>query len=159
MDNDYQNMSVGSLTAGSGVSQDCISVDLSSAMTNNLWHTAPQSGQTFTIAPGGMAGVNPVWTTNTTAGWNGTSAMDLNSSGNLKLQGENADIDINGKSLMKTLTALEERLNWLEPNPELEKEWEELRDLGNRYRELEIKCKEKSKMWTKLKSMPPPDQL
>ena len=156
MDNDYQNMSVGSLTAGSGVSQDCISVDLSSAMTNNLWQTAPQSAQTFTVTAGGH---NTMWTTNTTAGWNGTSALEVNPSGTIKLQGDDADIDINGKSLMKTLALLEERLNWLEPNPELEKEWDELRDLGNRYRELEIKCKEKSKMWSKLKSMPPPDQL
>ena len=158
MDNDYQNMSVGSLTAGSGVSQDCISIDLSSAMTNNIWQTAPQSAQTFTIAPGGTAGVNPVWTTNTTSGWNGTSATYNRSSGALKLQGDNADIDINGKSLLKTLESLEERLNWLVPNSELEAEWNELRDLGNQYRELEIKCKEKSKMWTKLKSMPPPEQ-
>lgn len=158
MDNDYQNMSVGSITAGSGVSQDSISIDLSSATINNLWQTAPQSAQTFTLASNGTG---PVWTTNTTAGWNGTSAgaMGINSSGRLQLQGDDADIDINGKSLMNTLVSLEERLNWLVPNPELEQEWDELRDLGNRYRELENKCKEKSKMWSQLKSMPPPDQL
>ena len=100
---------------------------------------------------------NNMWTTNTTTGWNGTSAADLNQSGKLSLQGTNADIDINGKSLMKTLEALEDRLNMMVPNPELEKEWDDLKKLGNRYRKLEAKCKEKAKMWNKLKSMPKPN--
>jgi flagellar motility protein MotE (MotC chaperone) len=43
----------------------------------------------------------------------------------------------------------------LVPNPELEKEWDELRRLGERYRKLEKKCQQKAEMWNKLKSMPP----
>ena len=123
------------------------------------------SSPTISISNGGAAGSvlsggaysNTMWTTNTTAGWNGTSAMDLKQSGMLSLKGENADIDINGKSLLKTLEALEERLNLMTPNPELEKEWDDLRRLGNRYRKLEAKCKEKAEMWNKLKSMPKPN--
>ena len=53
---------------------------------------------------------------------------------------------------------VEERLNILTPNPELEKEWDDLRKLGERYRKLEKKCKEKAEVWKKLKSMPPPSQ-
>jgi hypothetical protein len=63
------------------------------------------------------------------------------------LDGEGADIDINGKSLLKTLEALEERLNILVPNPELETEWAELKQLGDAYRKLEQDLIEKAAMW------------
>ena len=117
------------------------------------------SGTTGSVLAAGGANIgysNTMWTTGT-SGFNGTNAMDLNQSGMLSLKGKNADIDINGKSLMKTLEALEERLNMLVPNTELEKEWDDLRRLGNRYRKLEAKCKEKAEMWNKLKSMPKPN--
>ena len=115
------------------------------------------SAPTITIGSSGANISNNMWTTNTTTGWNGTSAADLTQSGMLSLKGKNADIDINGKSLMKTLEALEERLNIMVPNPELEKEWDDLKKLGNRYRKLEKKCREKAEMWNKLKSMPKPN--
>jgi hypothetical protein len=129
------------------------------------------AGQTYTMAPltvsmptvsissisGANVGYsNTMWTTGT-SGFNGTSVADLNQAGMLSLRGEKADIDINGKSLMKTLEALEERLNLMTPNPELEKEWDDLKKLGERYRKLEKKCKEKAEMWNKLKSMPKPN--
>jgi flagellar motility protein MotE (MotC chaperone) len=103
--------------------------------------------------------VTPTWSigSNTITGLSGTSAADLNQSGKLSLQGTNADIDINGRSLMKTLDALQDRLNMMVPNPELEAEWDDLKKLGDRYRKLEKKCKEKAKMWNKLKSMPKPN--
>jgi hypothetical protein len=82
-----------------------------------------------------------------------------NASTKIQLDGENADIEINGKSLARAIEALEERLNILVPNPELEKEWDELKELGDKYRTLEAKLKEQSKMWQKLKEMPPPKPL
>jgi hypothetical protein len=136
---------------------DLSTIDLSSSITMASPVFTISSAPTISISGGGAKGSNTMWTTNTTTGWNGTSAADLNQSGKLSLQGTNADIDINGKSLMKTLEALEDRLNMLTPNPELEKEWDDLRRLGNRYRKLEAKCKEKAEMWNKLKSMPKPD--
>ena len=75
----------------------------------------------------------------------------------MQLTGEGADIVVNGESLMDTLKVLKERLNYLRPNPELEAEWTELRELGDRYRQLESQLAEKSKMWDTLKSMPPPE--
>ena len=42
------------------------------------------------------------------------------------------------------------------PFGELEADWDELRELGERYRELEKRCKEKAETWNKLKAMPPP---
>jgi F0F1-type ATP synthase epsilon subunit len=74
----------------------------------------------------------------------------------MSLRGENADLDINGKSLKGWMEKVEERLNILTPNPELEKEWDELRRLGERYRKLEKKCKQKAEMWKQLKKMPAP---
>jgi flagellar motility protein MotE (MotC chaperone) len=72
----------------------------------------------------------------------------------MSLKGDKADLEINGKSLTTWMERVEERLNILTPNPELEKEWDELRRLGERYRKLEKKCKEKTEVWNKLKSMP-----
>ena len=96
---------------------------------------------------------NTVWTTNT-ADWSiGTSTTQ---SGTMELKGDNADILVNGRSLMDAIDALEQRLNILVPNPELEAEWDELRELGDRYRALEKKCQEKGDMWAKLKAMPAP---
>ena len=76
----------------------------------------------------------------------------------MQLRGDNADILINEKSLMKTLEAIEQRLNILTANQEMEAEWDELRELGERYRDLEKRCLEKSEVWKKLKSMPPPEK-
>lgn len=81
----------------------------------------------------------------------------IEQSGKMTLRGDKADLDINGKSLKDWMEKVEERLNILTPNPELEKEWDELRRLGERYRKLEKKCKEKAEVWNKLKSMPKPE--
>ena len=81
---------------------------------------------------------------------------DNNVSSTIDLKGENADIKINGISLVDTLKTIQDRLNILRPNPELETEWDQLRELGEQYRELEKKVKEQGDMWAKLKAMPPP---
>lgn len=137
--------------------------DLNSGITvaGPAYTMAPMAVSMPTITIGSVSGANvgysnTMWTTGT-SGLNGTSVADLNQSGKLSLQGTNADIDINGKSLMKILDALQDRLNMLTPNPEMEEEWDQLRELGERYRELEQQCREKTKMWNKLKSMPKPN--
>ena len=119
----------------------------------------------YSIGNGGTGtGSNTMWSTNTTATGSFTigpnySAVgsQLDQTGRMSLQGENADLDINGKSLKDWMDKVEERLNILTPNPELEKEWDELRRLGERYRKLEKKCKEKAEVWKKLKAMPKPE--
>ena len=114
----------------------------------------------------GSTGVSPntVWTTNTTATGSFTigpnySAVgsQLDQNGRMSLRGDKADLDINGKSLKDWMEKVEERLNILTPNPELEKEWDDLRRLGERYRKLEKKCKQKTEVWKKLKAMPKPE--
>ena len=126
-------------------------------------HTIPNvtiSTNTNTISGGytiGATGTSP----NTV--WTGGSyrisdpAAVITASGKMALNGNGADIDINGKSLKDWMEKVEERLNILTPNPELEQEWDELRRLGERYRKLEKKCKEKAEVWNKLKSMPKPE--
>lgn len=74
-----------------------------------------------------------------------------NPSGHIDLKGENADITINGRSLTKTIQALEERLNMLRPNEHLEAEWDQLRELGEAYRKLETDLLEKQRAWEILK--------
>ena len=108
----------------------------------------------------GNGGTGHVWTTNTTGA--GTYRINdpaavLSAGGRMELKGDGADLTINGKSLKNWMEKVEERLNILTPNPELEQEWDELRRLGERYRKLEKKCKEKAEVWNKLKSMPKPE--
>lgn len=79
-----------------------------------------------------------------------TASPQLNG-GHLSLRGVNADIDINGVSLLTTLRNIQDRLNILTPNKELEEEWEQLNHLGEQYRTLEAQLLEKSKMWGALK--------
>jgi len=64
---------------------------------------------------------------------------------------ENGDVVIDNHSVLELLKKLEERLALLTPNPELESDWEELKNLGNQYRELEKKILEKEKTWQLLK--------
>jgi len=142
------------------------------------WTTSPieplttysiSSGGTFNPAYGavpnvtignGGTGINvtsPIWTTNTTAGQYSFTGQNIQPNNTVHIRGENADLLINEKSLKTWMEKVEERLNILTPNPELEKEWDQLRRLGERYRKLEKKCKEQSDMWNKLKNMPRPD--
>ncbi len=106
-------------------------------------------------------GTNPAtWTTTgtgTSFNWgNPLPTTTIDQGGKISLKGEGADVDINGKSLKAWMEKVEERLNILTTNPELETEWDELRELGERYREIEKRCKEKAETWKKLKAMPPP---
>ena len=83
------------------------------------------------------------------------SNIDLNMNtqnmeGKLSLSGEDADIVINGKSLNSVIADIEKRLNILQVNPELEAQWQELRELGDQYRALETQLLEKKQVWDKL---------
>ena len=102
----------------------------------------------------GAVGTGYTWTTTGTNSidWSIGSNIQPNS-GKVSIIGPNADIEVNGRSLMNAIDALEQRLNIMVPNPELEKEWDELKELGDRYRALEKQCKEKGEMWAKLKEI------
>jgi len=78
-------------------------------------------------------------------------------SGRIQLNGEGADVEVNGWSLVAAVKRIEERLSLFQPNPELEKEWEDLRELGEQYRKLEQHIKDKQATWDRIKAMPAPE--
>ena len=91
-------------------------------------------------------------------GLNGTSNVistdpslkgnSLSVKGNADFEGE---VTIKGKNLSEMLEKIEERLAILHPNPELEDKWDELKELGKRYKELEAEIIEREKVWAILK--------
>ena len=148
-------------TAGEpAVDWDTITLDLSS-VNNAALDTMVYSSASLvdTITLGAAGHTNTVWTTSGTGTW----SMDdytiggAKASAKLSLTGDDADIDINGVSLMETLKSIQDRLNLLQPNTKLEEEWQELRSLGDQYRALEQKIKDKMATWDRLKAMPPPE--
>jgi len=72
----------------------------------------------------------------------------LSVKGDADFEGE---VTIKGKSLTDMFEKIEERLAILHPNPELEDRWDELKELGKRYKELEQEIIEKEKVWAILK--------
>ena len=69
--------------------------------------------------------------------------------GDADIQG---DLKIQGKSLMDRISKIEDRLAILQFNPRLEEKWENLKSLGDQYRELEKDILEKEEIWAKLKA-------
>ena len=134
------------ITLSSGLSGTSDTVTLS-PFKHNLHNNTVIGGASITVP----------WTTTTpnvsiSSGWNNSRT-----GAKLNLDGEDADIVINGESVKTLLQEIKQRLNILHPNTEMEKEWDQLRELGEQYRKLEAELKEKSNMWQKLKSMPPPE--
>lgn len=88
-----------------------------------------------------------------TTGSNGLNWSDIPNPG-LKVNGNaefDGDVKIKGKSITEMFDKIEERLAILHPNEKLEEKWEELKELGKRYKELEKEIIEKEKMWDILK--------
>lgn len=86
-----------------------------------------------------------------------TADLELNPDSNvaigqdgIKITGD-ADIMIRGVSLAETIDTIQKRLAILHPNPELEKEWDQLKQLADQYRELEKQLIEKQSAWDALK--------
>jgi len=131
--------------------QDTVTI---SAALNNMSTTSP-----YTVT--GAIGTNypnAVYTTGTVNNvpWM-TSTLGQVPAPKIKLDGEGADIVVNGHSLVDAINSIQDRLNCLQINPALEKEWNELRALGDQYRELEKQILEKQATWDRLRAMPPPD--
>lgn len=107
------------------------------------------SSPTITISGAGSGTTsNTMWATSQTSLYTQPSINP--NSGKIHITGENPDIMLGDVSLMGVLGTLQERLNVLVPNPALEKEWEELKELGDQYRELEKLLKERAYMWAQL---------
>lgn len=68
-----------------------------------------------------------------------------------KIKITDKDIELDGWSLRETLRTINERLAVLQPNPALEREFEELKACADRYRDLEKKLLDQKAMWETLK--------
>ena len=126
-------------------------------------YTITQPYQSYNFGNISVAGTNSS-SSIFTVGANGTSATDMwtntswttapvtiSQKATIDLKGDDADVVINGVSLSKTLEGIQERLGLLEMNPELEKEFDELKAAGDAYRELEKRFKEQKQVWETLK--------
>ena len=113
----------------SGASIDTITIDPSSWLNTSITTSVPYT-----------------WTTNST----GTGTNVFIDGDGLTMK-EGADIKIGGKSLTDAIEKIEDRLGILNPNPELEDRWEQLKELRRQYIELEKDLLEKEKIMKILK--------
>jgi hypothetical protein len=95
-------------------------------------------------------------TSASTISWNqdystsiGSSWVNIDSNG-ISIK-EGGDLKIAGKSLSEAIEKIEERLGILNPNPELEDRWDQLKELRRQYIELEKDLLEKEKIMKILK--------
>lgn len=132
-----------------------------SGLIDTITVSGATPGGSYSSGGTGGTGYNFAQSVYTTSGnWaqgiNDLSIGSASPSGKLKLQGEKADIEVNGVSLCNTIKEIQERLNILCPHPELEAQWDELREIRNQYEAKLQECKEKSEVWKALQQMPPP---
>jgi hypothetical protein len=69
--------------------------------------------------------------------------------GDVLIDGE---LTVGNNNITKTLEKICERLLILKPNERLENKWEELKELGDKYRALEKELLKKEELWNKIKS-------
>ena len=77
-------------------------------------------------------------------------------SSKITLTGDDADIEINGESVIGVLKEIRDRLGIIQVSEAMEAEWDQLRELRQQYEAKLAECREKSEAWSALKQMPPP---
>ena len=122
--------------------------DLTSTINNDtVWIDGHSDA--FTISTNGS---HPYTWPNTSPSW---TFQDLSitspPSGKISLKGDDADIEINGESVVGMLRDIRDRLNILQVSEEMEAEWDELRALREQYEAKLAECREKSRAWAALK--------
>ena len=131
-----------------GKDADTYSVDLS-GVYSSVSLTSP-----YTVSSG-INFPNAVYTTSTVnSPWVQSPPM---AGPKIRLEGADADIEINGVSLWRTMQEISNRLNIMHTNPELETQWQELRALGEQYRKLEQHILDKQATFDRVRAMPAPD--
>ena len=117
--------------AGSTITLDDVTIDLTSMNTTMV--SASNMSDVYTIPSNDIfacADITPL-------------GIDMH---------KNADITVGGKSMREFMNLVEQRLAILTPNKELESEWAELKELGERYRAMEQELLEKARSWDILKT-------
>ena len=133
-----------SIDISSSILNDTITIDMDSI--NTTWLSGASGSNAYT------------YTTGTNYAWNTTSTT-TSIENTLQVKGDSefdGDITVRGRSLTDFMDSVEQRLNILRPNPTLEAEWDQLRELGEQYRELEQQLTEKAQMWAVLQRTQPP---
>ena len=105
-----------------------------------------------TVPNGGYTVANLTYTTATSTGtWATNVAIDPYYTKKPKVEITDKDIVLDGLSLRDFMQSVNKHMAIMIPNPALEKEFEELRVLADRYRELEQKLLDQKEMWATLK--------
>jgi hypothetical protein len=146
--------------------EDLIEIDLSDV--NQDW-AVDGHGDAFVISPGwtdtinispgtsapGYGAVPPTstltWPNNSPTYTFSDLSITQAPSGRITLNGADADIEINGESVVGMLKEIRDRLNILQVSEEMEQEWDELRALREQYEAKLAECREKSRAWAALK--------
>lgn len=109
------------------------------------------SGNYSNVTLTGGAGLT--YTTATGTSWS-TAVSDPYYTKKPKVKITDSDIELDGLSLKATMQAIKDELlipERLNRNDELEKEFAELKEAAERYRELELKFLDQKRMWETLK--------
>jgi hypothetical protein len=106
----------------------------------------PQHYGNVVLTSGNTSGASLTYSTGTNYAW-----VDSYYPKQPKVKITNSDIEVDGLSLVKTLRELQTQMAIMVPNPMLEKEFTELKECADRYRELEQKFLEQKQMWATLK--------
>jgi len=133
--------------------KDLTDITLTSGSVDS-WSEYNMSDLNATWLSGGSGGTGYTYTTTGTGAGNPWITTDTLNQNSLSVKGDaefDGDITVKGRSLAEFMDSVEQRLNVLRPNPALEVEWDQLRALGEQYRELERQLAEKSQMWATLK--------
>ena len=131
-------------SAMSALTSSDITFDYGSISSNYI----PTGTITTSTFPTGTSTTVP-YTYSTGTNWVNPATVYIDDSGLAMKKG--ADIKIGGKSLTEAIEKIEQRLGILNPNPELEDRWEQLKELRTQYLELEKDLLEKEKIMKILK--------
>jgi len=129
------------LSKGGGTGTVILSTPDSTATFTPTSVTVTPKQSNVTLTNGGSSGITYSTGTGVSPTWVSTNGT----TGTMHAK----DLVLDGVSLKQLL---EERLNLLIPHPELEAEWDQLKELGDQYRKLENELKEKQAVWKKLKA-------
>ena len=155
MSQNYSSSNFNYITDNNISTSDSLTIDISGYNHNSNTLTITNSADmidtiTFPSNYSFAGGAGATYTTS--YDWNSFSsgsAVNIDTNGiNIK---EGGDIKIGGKSLSDAIEKIEERLGILNPNPELEERWDQLKELRKQYIELEKDILEKEKIMKILK--------
>jgi hypothetical protein len=138
-DNDTENTDKITLSPG-----DSIYNTMADSITLNGAGAQP----VLTISNGGTLGSGLYGTDTLSVDWNRLATVSPSS--RLQLTGDDADIEINGESVVSILREIRDRLAILRVSDEMEAEWHELKELRAQYEAKLAECEAKSRVWNTL---------